>query len=243
MEEIVIGIILLVIILVLAKIFKFDLKKIKEISEKENDDVGIVQELKNLPDDIEICKEILEELNNKEVQVIENRDYNASLYTVYNNRITIGNIKNKIYTVQTIAHECIHSIQNKQKAIFNFIISNIYMLYYYFIIIGTIINKIFDLQNVMFENTIIHVVILLILALCQYAIRSILETEAILESKHLAEKYFQKKGIKKETIGKIIKEYDETNQMGINLINYMLIAKSLLKVLIYIVLAMVIKII
>ena len=99
------------------------------------------------------------------------------------------------------------------------------------------------MKNIVFENTIIHIVILLILALCQYAIRSMLEIEAILESKHIAEKYFQKKGIKKEIIGKIIKEYDETNQMGINLINYMLIAKSLLKVLIYIVLAMIVKII
>lgn len=243
MEEIVIGIILLVITVLLAKIFKFDLKKIKRIAEKENDDVEILKELEKLPCDIEICKEILEELNNKEVEVVENKEYNASLYTVYNNRITIGNIKNERYTVQTIAHECIHSVQDKRKAIFNFIISNIYMLYYYFMIIGTIISKVFDLQNIIFKNTIIHVVILLILALCQYTIRSMLETEAILESKHLAEKYFQKKGIKTEIIGKIIKEYNETNQMGINLINYMLVAKSLLKIVIYIVVSAIIKII
>lgn len=243
MEEIIIGIILLVLTVVLARIFKFDLKKIKEISEKENDDVEILQELKKLPADVEICKEILEELNNKEVEVVANKEYNASLYTVYNNRITIGNIKNEKYTVQTIAHECIHSVQEKEKAIFNFIISNICILYYYFIIIGTVINKIFNLQNRIFKNTIGNVVILLILTLCQYAIRSMLETEAILESKHLAEKYFQKKGIKKEIIGKILREYNETNQMGINLINYMLIAKNLLKVLIYIVLAMIVKII
>lgn len=243
MEEIVIGIILLVLIVILAKIFRFDLKKIKEISEKENNDSEILQELKSLPADIEICKEILEELNNKQVEIVENKEYNASLYTVYNNRITIGNIKNKIYTVQTIAHECIHSVQDKEKTIFNFVISNIYMLYYFCIMVGTIINKAYNLQSIIFSNTIMNVVILLMLALCQYAIRSMLETEAILESKYIAEKYFQKKGIKKEIIGKILKKYNETNQIGINLINYMLIAKNLLKVVMYMVLAIALKII
>lgn len=243
MEEIVIGIVLLVMIILLAKIFKFDLKKIKETAEKEYDDKEVLEELKKLPSDIEICKEILEELNNKEVEVVENKDYNASLYTVYNNRITIGNIKNKIYTVQTIAHECIHSIQDKKKAIFNFIISNIYILYYYFILIGTTLSKMFSLENFIFENAIFNIVILLIIAFLQCTIRSLLETEAILESKHVAEKYFQKKGIKKEIIDRIIKEYSETNAMGLNVTNYMLIAKSLIKVLIYIILITIIKII
>ena len=142
MEEIIIEIILLVIILVLAKIFKIDFKKVKEISEKENDDVEILQELKKLPNDIKICTEILEELDNKEVEVVENKEYNASLYTVYNNRITIGNIKNKIYTVQTIAHECIHSSQDKKKAIFNFIISNIaFNIVFVFMVINWLVVK------------------------------------------------------------------------------------------------------
>ena len=243
MVEIVIGIILLIIILALAKVFKFNLKEIKEVAEKQYDDKTILEEIEKLPPNTEICKEILKELNNEQVEVIENKEYNSSLYTVYNNRITIGNIKNKIYTVQTIAHECIHSIQDKRKSTFNFVISNIYMLYYYFIIIGTIISKIFNIKNPIIENTMLNIVLLLILALCQYAIRSMLETEAILESKHLAKKYFQKQGIKKEIIDRIIKEYSETNAMGLNVINYMLIAKSMIKVLIYIALITITKII
>ncbi len=241
MAEIVVGIILLIIIISLAKVFKFDLKKMKVVAEKQCDDKTILEEIEKLPPDTEICKEILKELNNEQVEVIENKEYNSSLYTVYNNKITIGNIKNKIYTVQTIAHECIHSIQDKRKLIFNFVISNIYILYYYSIVIGTIICRIFNIKNSVIENTMLNIVLLLILALCQYAIRSTLETEAILESKHLAKTYFQKQGIKKEIIEKIIKEYSKTNVMGLNGINYMLIVKSLIKVLIYIVLITITK--
>lgn len=243
MEEIIIGIILLAIIIVLTKIFNIDFKKIKTISEKECKDKTIIEELKKLPSNTQICKEILEEIDNSSVEIVENKEYNSSLYTVYNNRITIGNIKNKIFEVQTIAHECIHSTQKKNKAIFNFVISNIYILYFYFIFIGTILNKIIGFNNFIFENKMLNIIILLIFGMCQYAIRSLLETEAILESKHLAKKYFEKKGIKAEIINKIIKEYSETNSIGIDLINYMLIAKNLLKVLIYIVLYTIIKII
>lgn len=243
MEELIIGIILLAIIIILTKIFNINFKKVKAISEKECNDKTIIEELEKLPSNTQICKEILEELNNSSVEIVEDKEYNSSLYTVYNNKITIGNIKNKIYEVQTIAHECIHSIQDKKKTIFNFIISNIYIIYYYFIIIGTIINKIFNFNSSIFENKMLNIIIILTLGVCQYSIRSILETEAILESKHLAKKYFEKKGIKAEIINKIIKEYEETNSIGINLINYMIIVKNFLKILIYIALYTIIKII
>lgn len=243
MEEIIIGIIIIAIIIILAYIFNINLKKIKAISEKQCEDKLILEELKKLPSNSQICKEILEELENSNVEVVENNEYNTSLYTVYNNRITIGNIKNKIYEVQTISHECIHSIQNKKMAISNFVISNIYIIYFYFILIGTILNKIFNFNSLIFENKMFNIIILLLLGMCQYAIRSLLETEAILESKHLAKKYYEKKGIKTDIINKIIKEYSETNTIGIKLINYMLIAKNLIKILIYIALVTILKII
>ena len=38
----------------------------------------------------------------------------ASLYIVATNTILISNIKDTFTRVQTIAHECLHSIQNKK---------------------------------------------------------------------------------------------------------------------------------
>lgn len=243
MEEIIIGIILIIAIIILSYIFSFNLKKIKKISEKECKDKLILDELQKLPSNVQTCKEILEELNNSQVEVVENPEYKSSLYAIYNNRITIGEVKNKIFEVQTIAHECIHSIQDKKIAIFNFVISNVYILYFYFILIGTIINKIFKLNNFIFEHTLFNIIIILLLGIFQYVVRSLLETEAILESKHLAEKYFEKKGIKEEIISKIIEEYSTTNSMGIKIINYMLISKNLIKAVIYILLTVLLKII
>ena len=39
-------------------------------------------------------------------------------------------MKNSFTRIQTIAHECLHSIQGKNLLIFNFIFSNIYLLYF-----------------------------------------------------------------------------------------------------------------
>ncbi len=236
MEQIIIITILIAMTFILGIVFNIKLKKIKEIAHKEENEI----ELETLPEQIEICKEMLKELNNPNVEVVENAEYNASLYTIFNNRITIGKITNKLFTVQTIAHECVHSIQSKRKAWFNFIISNIYILYYYILIISTILNKIFSWNSNIIENTTLNIVILLILAFAQYMIRSVLETEAILESKHLAEKYFKKNGIETKKLERIIKEYEAVNQAGIDIICYSLFVKSSIKLIIYIITSMII---
>ena len=48
------------------------------------------------------------------MKVEENGDNEASLYIAVTNKILIANISNTYTRIQTIAHECLHSIQNKK---------------------------------------------------------------------------------------------------------------------------------
>ena len=90
-----------------------------------------------VPDLIEKTTKMLDKKLNKTKTVQENvivkvsdENKEASLYIVATNTILIANIKNTFTRIQTIAHECIHSIQDKHLLWFNFIFSNIYLLYF-----------------------------------------------------------------------------------------------------------------
>ena len=102
-----------------------DLKRIKELGYDEK-----LKELTNkLPDNIEICKDMLKIIKNDETKIEESKDEKSttSLYIAMSNKILIGNIKNTFTSIQTIAHECLHSVQNRKLLIFNFIYSCIYI--------------------------------------------------------------------------------------------------------------------
>ena len=89
------------------------IKKLKELGFSKK-----LNEITNkLPENKVVCEEILKQLHNENnVKVVENQDKNAkaSLYIVVTNTISIANIKESCSRIQTIAHECIHSIQNKK---------------------------------------------------------------------------------------------------------------------------------
>ncbi len=99
----------------------------------------------------------------------------ASLYIVATNTILISNIKDTFTRVQTIAHECLHSIQNiKRMVMFNYIYSNIYIIYFIVLLVLALFGKI--------KNMLLHVSILTILGFIYYIIRSYLETDAMIKS-------------------------------------------------------------
>ena len=87
------------------------IKYLKEIQNKEE----LNSLTAKLPENEEVCKEILKMLDNTSVAVEKNQveDSSTSLYLVLNNKILIGNMKQSFVRIQTIAHECIHSIQNR----------------------------------------------------------------------------------------------------------------------------------
>ena len=218
-------IIIIIICLMTSLLLKIGLNvKFKEINKlnKSSD-----EELKNIstkfPEDKEICRTLLNKLNSENIKVILNEEYNSCLYTIYNNTITIGKFKENFMKIQTISHECIHSCQNQLTLWFNFIISNIYNLYFMVILILTLFNKI--------QHTNIYLYILVMLGIIQYIIRNSLEIDAMTKAPYLAKEYIEEYNIltKKEK-ERLLKEYNIVNKIGIPFMNYLLIQKNLIKI-------------
>lgn len=221
MEFIVLLIIVIIIYFILRFIFDFNIKKIKEISEdRELDELA-----QKYPENIEICKFYLKKLNNENVKIEEDKNSNATLYLVMSNKIFIANLKDSYTRIQTVAHECLHSVQSKKLLWFNFIFSNIYLAYF----IITCVLAIFKLL----PSKMLFLAILIIFGFVFYAVRTYLENDAMIKSKFLAKEYMQEKNISsQEEIDKIINKYDKLNDIGIKCTNFQLLSNVFLKIII-----------
>lgn len=228
MEYIIIIIISLLVLVFLALVYEVKISKIKQLKE-----LGFSKELNEitnkLPENKVVCEEILKQLHNDEkVKVVENEDKNAkaSLYIVATNTISIANIKESCTRIQTIAHECIHSIQNKRILMFNFIYSNIYLIYFVVISILTLLNKI--------QNPMLQVYILTLLSFVYYKVRSFLETDAMTRAPYVAREYMENsKVMERKEINKIMESYKIINDIGIKMVNLQLFASCILKIIIF----------
>ncbi len=222
MEYIITIIASIAFLVILAFVLELNIKKLKSIGENKE-----LDELTNsFPENIDVCKSILKMLGNENVKVTEEKDSKASLYVVMSNSITIANIRNSYTRIQTIAHECVHSIQSKKMLWFNFIYTNIYMLYFLIVSLLTA----FKVINAPY----IFLAILIIMGTVQYFIRSGLETEAMLKARYVAKDYLEQNNIcLAADIERIVKEYDRLNSMGIKLVNFDILARNFIKVIIY----------
>ena len=221
MEFIVLLIINIITYIILKFIFDDNLKKLKQISEsKELDEIT-----KKYPENVEICKYYLKKLDNENVKIEEDKNSNATLYLVTSNKIFIANLKNSYTRIQTIAHECLHSIQSKKMLWFNFIFSNIYLLYFFIICILAIFKVL--------PNKMIFLFILILFGLVFYAVRTYLENDAMIKALYLAKDYMQEIKISvQEEIEKIVKKYEELNNIGIKYTNFKLLSNVIFKVII-----------
>lgn len=222
MEYIIIILASIAFLVILAFVLELNIKKLKSIGENKE-----LDELTNsFPENIDVCKSILKMLGNEEVKVTEEKESKTSLYVVVNNSITIANIRNSYTRIQTIAHECVHSIQSKKMLWFNFIYTNIYMLYFLIVSLLTA----FKVINAPY----IFLVVLIIMGMIQYFIRSGLETEAMLKARYVAKDYLEENKIcMAADIERIVKEYDRLNSIGIKLVNFDILARNFIKVIIY----------
>lgn len=203
-----------------------DIKKLKQISEDK--------ELNNIvdkfPEGKQICKEILKQLESENVTIEEDNDSKTSLYLVMQNKILIGKI-NSFARIQTIAHECAHSVQNKVVLKSNYIISNINNIFFIVLIILRLLNI------VNLKVGYILIIAFIVMQVINYIIRSYLETEAMVKAEYIAKEYIEKSKITNETENKkITNGYREINKVGVKLYNYTLILKSVVKIIIAIIL-------
>ena len=120
MEYMIIIITSIISVIALQFAWNIKLKDIKRLKE-----IGYSKELNKitnkLPENKQICETILKKLKNETVTIKEEKESKTSLYIVLTNSILIANIKDTFTRVQTVAHECLHSIQNKKTLLFNFI--------------------------------------------------------------------------------------------------------------------------
>ena len=236
MELVIVLIVLVIILIIGAFIFEVNLKKLKEAgNNKKCDDI-----VSKFPNNKEICEDILEKLNNKKVKIKENNDKTASLYIAISDTIFIANISKTYTRIQTIAHECLHSVQNQKLLLFNYIYSNFYILYFILSVILTILG--------VFKDTKLQVIILTILGFFYYVIRAYLETDAMTKAPYLAKEYMlqyiEKNPIyNKEKIEEVVKQYQRINNIGIPATNYILFFNCILKVIIYTIIVVIINII
>ncbi len=209
MEFIIILVVLTLIYIFLKIVFSVKIKKLKQFEKDEYLDKVVSK----YPENTQICEEILKKVNNNTVKIEEDPNANTTLYLVMSNKIFIANL-NKSYTrIQTIAHECLHSIQEKKILWSNFIFSNIYLIY--FVIIAVLgILKILPYKM-------LFLAIFLVLGLVYYSIRTYLENDAMIKARFLAKEYMEEKGISsKDEIESLVKKYDELNDIGIKFINF-----------------------
>ena len=210
-----------IFLLIMKIVLKINLKDLKKLSENQKLDKYI----KRFSSNKEICKKILKKLGNEKVEIEEN-EKNTTMYIAISNKIIIGDLKENYSRIQTIAHECLHSIQDKRLQKFHFIISNIYLLYFIIIIILELINKL--------QNRSIYLIILLILGSVYITIRNYLENDAMIKAKYLAKEYIEEEKIlKKQEETELINAYEKINKIGIPISNFQIWSDLVIKIIIF----------
>ena len=229
MENIVYIVLISLTIVLFKIIFKINLKKAKEIQQN----IELEKITDKFPDNIQIAQEMLEMLDSKGVKIEEAENTKTSLYIAITNKISIADMKNNYARIQTIAHECLHSCQDRTLLMFNFIFSNINMMYFFIITILTVFKVI--------NNQMLQIAILMLFTLIQFAVRSFLEIDAMTRAKFLAKEYIEKKKIcSKEEIDKLLEQYDKINKIGIPFVIDNLVTNGLIRVLIYTIITVVV---
>lgn len=226
---IVISLITIILLKIGLNVHFNDIKKIKSI--------GTDKKLKEIadkfPSNREICEEILKKLDNKDIKIEESPDTKSSFYIVMGNKIIIANIKDTFTRIQTIAHECLHSIQNRRILLFNFIFSNIYLLFFILSIILIVFN---------IGNNLVYIHIYVGLSIIYFAVRMYLENEAMSKAIYVAKDYMQDykslhEEISNKDIETLLKNFDEMNKIGIPLTNFYLAFGIMVKIIILAILA------
>ena len=223
MEYTIIILILLIILLILAKIYDFNMKKLKEYVEFEEKKLN---ELTNqFPSNMDICKYVLNKLHNSKVKIEEDKETKTCLYIAVTDKIIIADVKNSYTRIQTICHECLHSIQNRKMLLFNFVYSNLYLLYFAVTLVLGVFSKV--------PNKNIFFCLMIIFSYVYYFIRSYLENDAMIKARYLAKEYMEETDILTQNeIKSIIGSYDTINEMGIKMTNYQLFFETIIKIVI-----------
>lgn len=226
--ELIIIIVAIIAIITIFFMMKTNVKELKQIAlDKELNTIS-----EKFPDNIEISKAILEKLKNKTTKIEEDKESEATLYIAIQDKISIGNTHKSFTRIQTIAHECLHSVQDRKMLIFNFIYSNIYLLYFVIICILIILKRL--------DNIIMYSNIFLILSFIYYVVRVFLENDAMIKAQYIAREYMQEQdAVTEEEVNKIFEGFQNLNKGLIKGTNCNLFTGIMIKLVIFNALALI----
>lgn len=198
-----------------------DIKKIKKIGyDKTLNDIA-----KKFPTNKEICQDVLKMINNKNVKIEESKDSKTSLYIALTNKIIIADIEDTFSRIQTIAHECLHSIQNRRILMFNFLFSNIFLLYF-------LVATILILFNI--GESLVYIEIFTVLTIIYCVVRCYLENEAMSKAAYVAKEYMQnyakKNNIEQKDVNILFENFERLNKIGIPLTNFSIVTINIIKI-------------
>ena len=209
-------------IIIIAILMNTSVKKLEKIALDEE----LNQISYKYPSNIEICKTILKKLKNEKVKIEENKESESTMYIAVQDKILIGNTHKSFTRIQTMAHECLHSIQDRKLLIFNFIYSNIYLLYFFIMIILLTFKVI--------QNEMLFLNIFLIMSFVYYVVKIYLENDAMIKAEYLAREYIEEQKITtSEENEKLIMGFQELNKGCIKATNCSIFINIMIKVIIF----------
>lgn len=224
MELLIILITIIITQIILKILLNTNKKEIMKIA--ENDSLN--SKTQKLPDNVEICKEILKKLKNEKVKIEEEENTNC-FYFIATDKIILNKDKKFFTRIQTIAHECVHSIQEKRILWFNYIFTNLLNVFWIVITILTLTGLV--------KNYILFTSIFLVLSIVFYIIRSYLEIEAMTKAKYIAKEYLEEHSVNETK--EIIEEYEKLNNIGIKYTCYKLISSKIYLIMLYIIICLI----
>lgn len=226
--ELIIIIIAIIAIITIYFMMKTNAKELKEIAlEQELNSIA-----EKFPDNTEICKAILKKIGNETTKIEEDKKSETTLYIAMQNKVSIGNTHESFTRIQTMAHECLHSIQDRKMLIFNFIYSNIYLIYFVITCVLVIVKKI--------ENIMLYSNIFLILSFIYYVVRVFLENDAMIKAQYIAREYMEEQAIvTEEEINKVFNGFKKLNKGLIKSTNCNLFIGVMIKLVIFNALALI----
>jgi len=116
--ELIIIIVAAIAIIIVNSMMKMNIKELEKLALEEE----LNEITKKYPKNIDICKNILNKLGNKTTQIEEEINSEATLYIAISDKISIGNTHESFTRIQTMVHECLHSIQDKKLLIMRIVI-------------------------------------------------------------------------------------------------------------------------
>lgn len=226
--ELIIIIIAIISIITTYSMMKTNTKQLEKIA--LNSELNSIA--RKFPQNTDICNSILKQLGNEKTKIEEDKESETTLYIAVEDKISIGNTHESFTRIQTMAHECLHSIQDKKMLIFNFIYSNIYFMYFAIICI-LVIMKIID-------DVMIYSNIFLILSFIYYVIRVFLENDAMIKAQYIAKEYMEEqKCVSKEEKEKIFNGFEQLNKGLIKGTNCSIFVRIMIKLVIFNALALI----